>query len=116
VTPSQNGAAGIAGPPVVNGKRITLNLTGVTNQQVLTVNLTGVSDGSVSSDVEIPIWILAGDTNMDHLVNSRDVNRTKAASGRLVNRTNFTMDVNLDGQINSEDTSLIKSYLGTSLP
>src|SRR5207253_36972 len=45
VTPGQNGAGRLAGPPVVNGKRITLNLTGVTNRQVLTVNLTGVSDG-----------------------------------------------------------------------
>jgi uncharacterized protein (TIGR02597 family) len=116
VTPGQDGAGGLAGPPIVNGKRITLNLTGVTNQQVLTVNLTGVTDGLVSSDLAIPIGILAGDTNADKLVNARDVNRTKAASGRVVNRTNFTIDVNLDGQINIADTNFVKSFLGTSLP
>jgi uncharacterized protein (TIGR02597 family) len=115
VTPGQNGAAGLAGPPIVNGKRITLNLTGVTNQQVLTVNLTGVSDGVVSSNLAIPIGILAGDTNVDHLVNNRDVNRTKPP-GRVVSPTNFTIDVNLDGQINVGDTNLVKSFLGTSLP
>ena len=116
VTPGPSGAAGLAGPPIVNGKRITLNLTGVTNQQVLTVNLTGVSDGLVSSDLAIPIGILEGDTNADKLVNARDVNRTKAASGRVVNRTNFTLDVKLDGQINVDDTNFVKSLLGTSLP
>src|SRR4029079_14106762 len=116
VTAGQSGAAGLAGPPIVNGKRITLNLTGVTNQQVMTVNLTGVSDGLVSSDLAIPIGILAGDTNADRLVNARDVSRTKSASGKLVSRTNFTIDVNLDGQINVDDTNLVKSVLGTSLP
>src|SRR5438477_3976241 len=116
VTPGESGVAGLAGPPIVNGKRITLNLTGVTNRQVLTVNLTGVSDGLVSSDLAIPIGILAGDTNVDHLVNARDVGRTKTASGRVVSRTNFTIDVNLDGQINVDDTNLVKSFLGTSLP
>jgi len=116
VTPGQSGAAGLAGPPIVNGKRITLNLTGVTNHQVMTVNLTGVSDGLVSSDLAIPIGILAGDTNADRLVNAQDVSRTKSASGKLVSRTNFTIDVNLDGQINVDDTNLVKSVLGTSLP
>ena len=116
VTPGQNGAGRLAGPPVVNGKRITLNLTGVTNRQVLTVNLTGVSDGLVSSDLAIPVGVLAGDTNMDNLVNAKDVNRTKTVSGRVVSRTNFTIDVNLDGQINVDDTNFVKSFLGTSLP
>jgi uncharacterized protein (TIGR02597 family) len=116
VTPGQTGAGGLAGPPIVSGKRITLNLTGVTNQQVLTVNLTEVSDGSVSSDLAIPIGILAGDTNADRLVNARDVNRTKTAAGRVVNRTNFTVDVNVDGQINTGDTTFVKSFLGTLLP
>ncbi|PYL02443.1 MAG: hypothetical protein DME32_06455 [Verrucomicrobia bacterium] len=116
VTPGQNGAGRLAGPPVVNGKRITLNLTGVTNRQVLTVNLTGVSDGLVSSDLAIPVGVLAGDTNMDDLVNAKDVNRTKTASGRVVSRTNFTIDVNLDGQIGIDDTNFVKSFLGTALP
>ena len=116
VTPGQNGAGGLAGSPIINGKRIILNLTGVTNQQWLTVNLTGVSDGSVSSNLAIPIGILAGDTNVDQRVNSKDANRTKAASGRIVNSTNFRIDVNLDGRIDVDDTNFVKSFLGTSLP
>jgi uncharacterized protein (TIGR02597 family) len=116
VTLGQNGVGGLAGTPIVNGKRITLNLTGVTNQQVLTVNLSGVSDGSVSSNLAIPIGILAGDTNVDQRVNSKDANRTKAASGRIVNSTNFRTDVNLDGRIDVADTNFVKSFLGTSLP
>ena len=116
VTPGQSGAAGLAGPPIVNGKRITLNLAGVTNRQVLILNLTGVSNGLVSSDLAIPIGILPGDTNADRLVNTRDVSRTKSASGKLVSRTNFTIDVNLDGQINVDDTSFVKGFLGASLP
>lgn len=116
ITPGQNGAAALAGPPIVNGKRITLSLTGVTNPQVLTVNLTGVSDGSVLSDLAIPVGILAGDTNQDQRVNAKDVNRTKAASGHVVNRSNFTTDVTVDGQINVDDTNFVKGLLGTSLP
>ena len=116
VSPAQNGAGRLAGPPIVNGNRITLNLTDVTNQQVLTVQLTGVSDGLVSSDLTIPIGILAGDANADQRVNVADVNRTKAASGHLVNRNNFRFDVNLDGQINIDDTNFVKSVSGTSLP
>ena len=83
---------------------------------MLTVNLTGASDGLVSSDLAIPIGILAGDTNADQLVNVKDVNRTKAASGRVVNSSNFQLDVNLDGQINVDDTNFVKSFSGTSLP
>ena len=75
-----------------------------------------MSDGSVSSNLAIPIEILAADTNADQRVNAKDVNRTKAAYGRLVNRSNFTIDVNLDGQINVDDTNFVKSFLGTSLP
>lgn len=116
VTPGQNGAGRLAGPPVVNGKRISLNLTGVTNRQVLTVNLTGVSDGLVSSDVAVPIGILAGDTNADHQVNVKDINRTKAAAGHVVNSSSFRLDVSLDGQINLDDTNFVKSFSGTSLP
>ena len=116
VSPGQNGSAGLAGPPIVNGKRITLNLAGVTNQQVLTLHFIGVSDGLVSSDFAIPIGILAGDTNVDQHVNIKDVNRTKAAAGRVVNSTNFRSDVNVDGQINVDDANFVKSFSGTSLP
>jgi uncharacterized protein (TIGR02597 family) len=116
VSPGQNGSAGLAGPPIVNGKHITLTLAGVTNQQVVTLHFTGVSDGLVSSDFAIPIGILAGDTNVDQHVNVKDVNRTKAASGRAVNSTNFRSDVNVDGQINVNDVNFVKSFSGTSLP
>src|SRR5205823_14461625 len=33
VTPGESGVAGLAGPPIVNGNRITLNLTGVTKDR-----------------------------------------------------------------------------------
>jgi hypothetical protein len=59
---------------------------------------------------------LAGDTNVDQHVNVKDVNRTKAASGRAVNSTNFRSDVNVDGQINVNDVNFVKSFSGTSLP
>jgi hypothetical protein len=116
VTPGQNGVGRLGGPPIINGKRIILNLTGVTNQQMLTVNLTGASDGSVSSDLAIPFGILAGDVNTDKKVNTKDVNRTKGGSGHIVNRSNFRLDMNLDGQISVDDANLVKSFLGESLP
>ena len=83
---------------------------------MLTVNLIGVSDGLVSNDLAIPIGILAGDANADQRVNVADVNKTKAASGHLVNRNNFRFDANLDGQVSVDDINFVKSFSGASLP
>ncbi len=100
----------------VNGKRVTVNLSNVSNAQRLTINLTGVSDGALTNDISIPMAVLLGDTTGDGSVNSADISQTKAQSGQLVTLTNFRTDVTVDGSINSADISLVKARSGTALP
>jgi hypothetical protein len=99
-----------------NGNQVTINLTGVTNAQTIQVTLFSLSDGIISSDVAIPMSILAADTNQDGFVNSADISQTKSQSGQPVNSSNFREDVNADGFLNSGDISLVKSKSGTGLP
>ncbi|MDQ6655904.1 MAG: dockerin type I domain-containing protein, partial [Verrucomicrobiota bacterium] len=99
-----------------NGALITLNLTGVANQQTTTVTLFGVNDGTNMGNVAIPLSVLVGDTNGDGIVNSGDALQTRNRSGQATDPTNFRSDVNLDGIVNSGDTTVVRSRSGTSLP
>ncbi|MEY2545208.1 MAG: phosphatidylinositol-3-phosphatase [Verrucomicrobiota bacterium] len=99
-----------------NGKTVVINLTGVANAQTIRVTLGGVNDGNTTSDLTIPMSILAGDTTADGVVNSTDIAQTKSQSGAAVSSTNFREDVTADGNINSADIGLTKSKSGTGLP
>jgi hypothetical protein len=100
----------------VNGRNITVNLTGVADGQTVTVTLFAVSDTVTTGDVALQMSVLSGDTNGDTFVNSADISQTKGQSGQLVNASNFREDVTADGFLNSGDISLVKSRSGTALP
>jgi len=100
----------------VSGKIATVNLTAVSNAQTLRVNLRGVSDGKTTNDVTVPMGVLLGDTNGSRSVDAKDVILTQSKSGQMTNSTNFHEDVTLDGTINSSDTQMVQSAVGTKLP
>ena len=95
---------------------MTVNLTGVTNAQKITVTLLTVSDGTNTTNIDIPVGVLLGDANADGVVNAADATITRNGSGQLTNATNFRADFNLDGVINSADATLVRSLSGNFIP
>jgi hypothetical protein len=95
-----------------------VDLTGVTNVQKLTVSLNNVQDtnGNSSATVNGTMKVLIGDTSNNSTVNSSDISQTKGRIGQVVTGANFRSDVNANASINSTDTALIKTNVGTSLP
>lgn len=100
---------------IVAGNEVTVNLTGVANEQTIAITLFGVNDGTGPGNAVIQMSILAGDTNADRRVNVGDTNQTKSRSGQTTNNGNFRSDVNLDGRINVGDTNFVKSHSGDNL-
>ena len=94
----------------------TVDLTSVTNAQYISVKLEGVNDGITTTDVDIPMGVLVGDTNGNGLVNAGDSTQTRSRSGQTTSATNFRSDVTGDGSINSGDQISVRSRSGTSLP
>ncbi len=100
---------------MVSGAQVTVDLTGVANAQTIVLTLLGVSDGTNTTDLNLPIGILLGDTNADRLVNSGDSLQTRSRAGQATGTTNFRSDVNNDGVINSGDTTIVRARAGTGL-
>jgi len=94
---------------------LTVNLTGVPNQQTITVALFGLNDGTNMTDVGVKMGVLAADTNADFRVNVGDTNDTKSHAGEITSQSNCRTDVNLDGRINVGDTNYVKDHAGTAL-
>lgn len=113
-----SGTGSVAGNPTFNANTMTVNLTGVTNQQTLTVTLSNVTDsfGQVLPDIPLSVSFLLGDSNGNRAVNATDVALTKSRLGQPINQTNARSDVNADGAMNASDVSLIKLKIGTGLP
>ena len=80
------------------------------------MTLVGVTDGATTSDVNIPMSVLVGDTNGNGTVTASDVALTKSQSGQSADETNFRSDVTVNGTINSSDVSLVKANSGTGSP
>ncbi|MFZ3374511.1 MAG: dockerin type I domain-containing protein [Chthoniobacterales bacterium] len=95
---------------------ITVNLTGVTDQQRITMTLHGVNDGTHTGDVPISMGVLIGDVNGNGAVSAADVALTKSQVGATVGAGNFREDVNVNGTISSTDVALVKSDVGHALP
>ena len=100
----------------VVGKEVTVILTAVANEQTITVRLIDVNDGINTSDVEVNMTLLLGDTSNNGGVNSSDVLQTQSQSGQFVTSTNFREDVTVNGTINSSDVALVQSESGSGLP
>src|SRR4029077_18520216 len=76
---------------------ITVNLSGVTDQQRITMTLHGVNNGTSTGDVPISMGVLIGDVNGNGTVSSADVALTKSQVGATVGGSNFREDVNVNG-------------------
>ncbi len=113
-----SGTGTVSGSPIFSGNTMTVNLTGVADQQQIVVTVSEVVDtfGQTLPDTAVSAVILAGDTNGNRVVNAADVAQAKAQQGAPVDQTNFRNDVNANGTINAADVSLVKSSAGNSVP
>jgi hypothetical protein len=116
VTPGPGGTASVSGSATTNGSLVTVNLTNVSNAQTLTIHLPNVTDGTRTSNIDIPMSVLLGDTTANKAVNASDVSQTKTQSGMFVTHANFRTDVTANGAINSSDVAQVKAKSGTALP
>ena len=91
---------------------ITIPLTGVSNAQTLTVHITGVTSATGTTNVDIPMGFLIGDTNGNRVVNAADIALTKSHLGETVTAANFREDVNANCAINAADVAIVKSKSG----
>jgi hypothetical protein len=96
--------------------QITVNLSGVTDQQRITMTLHGVNDGTHMGDVPISMGVLTGDVNGNGAVSAADVALTKSQVGATVSGSNFREDVNANGVLNAVDVAIVKSDVGHALP
>jgi hypothetical protein len=109
-----NGVGGVSNA-TLSGSQLVVNLTGVANAQQIIMRLSGVNDGVNTTNVDIPMRVLLGDTNGNGMVNAADVSQTKAQADQSVTSSNFHTDVNANGVINATDASLVRSQLGTGV-
>jgi hypothetical protein len=108
----------ISGTPSFASNTMTVNLSGIANQQTITVTLNDVTDSfaQVLPATEVRMSLLVGDTSGNGLVNGTDISQTKFQSGHPVTDANFREDVVVTGTINSTDVSQVKSRSGNGLP
>jgi Dockerin type I domain len=104
----------------VASNQVTVNLTGVDNQQIIVVTLFDVSDGINTRNVQATMGMLLGDVNADSQVDSGDLVLVKQQTLQPVNdnpgTSNFREDVNTDGNIDSGDLIITKRQTLTGLP
>ncbi|HEY0370018.1 MAG TPA: dockerin type I domain-containing protein [Chthoniobacterales bacterium] len=99
----------------INGATVTVDLTGVANEQIITLGLTNVSNGSVTANVSLSMGLLLGDVTGDGRVNSADATGVRNRSGQATDATNYRFDVNADSSLNSADASVVRSRSGTTI-
>jgi hypothetical protein len=107
------------GNVAVSGNVVTVPLTNITNAQNISVRINGVNSAgsdAPAANFDIPMGVLAGDTNANRAVNAADVSQTKGQSGQTVTASNFRSDVNANGSINAGDINIVKADSGTSIP
>ena len=114
------GSGGVCdGNVSVSGNVVTVPLTTIGDQQNINVRINGVNGAgsdAPATDFNIPMGVLAGDTNANRTVNAADVSQTKGQSGQPVTAANFRNDVNANGTINAGDINIVKANSGHSIP
>jgi subtilisin family serine protease len=99
------------------GSDVIITVANAPDRQRLAVTLQGVSNGTTTTNVRVPMNLLAGDTNANGTVSATDIGQTKAASSPgTVTQQNFRTDVNANGSINATDISIVKARSGNTLP
>ena len=113
-----SGSGAVSAPPIISGRTMTINLTGVTDAQTLTLRLEDVTDTSaqVLPDTNLNVGFLLADVNGSGGVTASDVGAVKSLSGQPITTENFRGDINASGGITSTDISIAKSRSGAVLP
>ena len=97
---------------------MTVNLSGVANQQTITITLNDVTDSfaQVLPPTEVKMSLLVGDTSGNGTVTGTDVSQTKFQVGHPVTDANCREDIVVSGGINSTDVGQVKLKSGNGLP
>jgi len=103
---------------VFSGNTMTVNLTGVTDEQQIAVTATNVMDnfGQTLPDTAVNAVILVADSTANSTVNASDVAQIKGQVGVPVDATNFRTDINATGTVNASDVGQAKADIGNSVP
>ncbi len=110
------GAVGSISPTInydPSGTIVTVSLTGVANLQALNIHLAGINPGNGTAD--IPLDILWGDVNGDHIVDNLDLTLVQQNFTQAITQSTALYDINGDGVVNSSDAALENTALGTYL-
>jgi hypothetical protein len=99
-----------------SGTQVTMNLTGVLNEQVITLVLFNVSDGVNTGDVGVRMGVLLGDIDASAVVNSGDVFSTRQNTFQPLTTLNFRNDIDVSGRIDSGDVFGARQQTSTALP
>jgi len=116
VTVTEGTAA--ASAPTFSGNNVSVDLTGVANQQYVTVSLSNVAstDGGTGGSGAIRVGFLLADVNQTRVVSVADLALVNAQLAQFVNATNFILDVNASGTLSVADKGLANASLTTALP
>ena len=113
----QNGGSAVGSVSSVNydatGTIIIVSLTGVANVQALNIHLAGINPGN--GTVDIPLDILWGDVNGDHIVDNLDLALVQQNFTQAITQSTALYDINGDGAVNSGDTALVSAAIGAYL-
>ena len=97
---------------------MTVNLTGVNNQQYVTVTVSnvGAADGGAGGSGTSRVGYLAGDVNQNRVVSFADLGSINAQLAQPVTAANYLRDVDASGALSFADMALTNARLSTSLP
>jgi PQQ-like domain len=108
----------VAGAPTFSGSEMTVNLTGVGNQQYVTVAVSDVTalDGGSGGAGTGRVGYLACDVNQNRVVTVADHVLVSAQVAHKVTALNFLKDVNANGILTVSDLLLVNRAITTVLP
>jgi beta-glucanase (GH16 family) len=114
-TAAMTGAGQVASTSF-SGNTVTVNLSGVTDEQKLTVTLSGLN--GTSGTATIAFGVLEGDVDGSGTVDSQDMIGVLKTMGTQNGGPGFQPggDVNKDGAVNSQDLVDVRNHLGNHLP
>ncbi len=96
-----------------SGNEVTVNLTGIVDNQRTTVALANVNGSGISASASL--GFLVGDVNATKTVTAADILRIKGRQGPIDSST-FTYDLDLSGGVSPGDLLVAKQRSGLSLP
>lgn len=108
----------VAATPTFSGSELTVNLTGVGNQQYVTVTVSNVTaaDGGSGGGGTGRVGYLACDVNQNRVVSVADLALVNAQLAQAVTVSNFLRDVNASGTLSVADFAFTNGQLTTALP